>query len=382
MGADKRLKASIGAGVAIAAVAGFVGVKALTPKPQPALPTAVARIADVEDSVLATGSLQPVSVVDVGSEVSGRVIELKVKISDLVRKGQTIAVIDPTRLQNELRQQENNIRQAESNLRDRLAQLELSRLNADRQKQLFERGATSRVQYEQAQANYQSRLAQTDNQRQQIDNQKIVLDQRRAELEKATIRAPIDGIVAEVVTHEGDVINVFRDAPVIVKLARTDVMTVRTQVSEADIRKVRPGQKAYFTILGEPNKRRYATVKSREIAPAGISLNPEVKATPGAVYYNVIFEAPNEDEVLMPAMTAQVHVVVEEANNVVAVPVAALTGREGEQTVRVVEKDGDIVEREVEVGVTNNFLAEIRDGLEAGDRVLVAQGETAATAEP
>ena len=365
------------AGVAVAGLGLFALGKQNAPPPAPRQ-TAVAKIGNVERSVLATGSLQPSNVIEVGAEVSGRVIELKVKLGDIVRRGDVLAVIDPFRLQNEVNQQKNRIDQAESELRDRLVQLDNLKANS-------ERGATSKSQLDVQLANEVSRQSQVDNQRQQIENQRLILEQRSLDLARASVRAPMDGVVAQVVTHQGDVVNVFQTTPVIVKLARMDVMTVRTQISEADIMKVHPGQKAYFTILGEPQKRYYATLQSRELAPVGGGLDPNLKGrNRRAVYYNVVFEVPNRDEKLMPSMTAEVHLILDEAENVLTIPAAAVAENGAQpDTVEVVQADGSIRERQVHVGLTNNFVAEIKDGLEAGDRVVLAEVNTpAATGRP
>lgn len=372
------------AGVAVAGLGLFALGKQNAPPPAPRQ-TAVAKIGNVERSVLATGSLQPSNVIEVGAEVSGRVIELKVKLGDIVRRGDVLAVIDPFRLQNEVNQQKNRIDQAESELRDRLVQLDNLKANSERARILYERGATSKSQLDVQLANEVSRQSQVDNQRQQIENQRLILEQRSLDLARASVRAPMDGVVAQVVTHQGDVVNVFQTTPVIVKLARMDVMTVRTQISEADIMKVHPGQKAYFTILGEPQKRYYATLQSRELAPVGGGLDPNLKGrNRRAVYYNVVFEVPNRDEKLMPSMTAEVHLILDEAENVLTIPAAAVAENGAQpDTVEVVQADGSIRERQVHVGLTNNFVAEIKDGLEAGDRVVLAEVNTpAATGRP
>jgi macrolide-specific efflux system membrane fusion protein len=377
---DKRMIFGLTAGTAVLALGGVMATKHFSPAPKPGVVTAVARMGDVERAVLATASLEPSNVVDVGSEVSGRVISLKVGLGDVVKKGDLIAEIDPTRLASQVRQQQQSIAQAEANLRDRLAQLEVLRSNADRQKELYDRGINSKAVYELALANLNSANAQIENRRQQLDNEKLVLEQRQNELEKAKIRAPIDGVVAQVVTREGQTININFGTPVIVKLAQTRTMTVRAQVSEADIMKVRPGQKAYFTILGEPENRHYAKVADLEVTPAGATLDPDAaKGTgQGAVYYNVTFDTPNPDQKLLPSMTAEVHVVLDEAHDVLTVPATAVeSAGDGKHLVQVAGPDGRITPREVEVGVDNNFTVEIKKGLKAGEKVVVGSAQPA-----
>ena len=369
----RHLMMKIGLGAVALAALGF-GAHALTTTPEgPQVATAIASMGNVENAVLASGSLHPSNVLPVGSEVAGRIISLKVKLGDLVKQGDLIAMIDPERLNSLVQQQQNTIIQAQNTLRDRQAQAEQARGEADRQKSLFDQGVASRVTYDTAVASQRSAESQVENQRQQLANAQLVLEQRKADLDKTNIRAPIDGVVAEIVAKQGDTLSIIGGAPTVVKLAQTDRMTVRTEVSEADINKVRPGQQVYFTILGDPETRRYATVASREISPVGVSLDPEnTTANPNAIYYNVTFETPNPDDVLLPSMTAEVHVVLNHAVNVLTVPVASITdGASGKRTVEIVDARGEISTREVTVGVENSFTAEIRSGLKVGDRVVV-----------
>jgi macrolide-specific efflux system membrane fusion protein len=221
--------------VAAVGVAGYFTMQKLRGPEKPQYLTAVAKMGDVEDAVLATGSLTPADVINVGAETSGRVQVMRVALGDFVHEGDVIASLDPSNLQNQLRQQENQIAQQESTLRDRLAQLEVTKADVERQKALFEKGATSKVTLDQRVAQLNSALAQLDNQRSQIENARIVLEQRRTDVEKANVRAPMDGIIAEVVSRQGQTVNNNQTVPVIVRLAKMDTMTVRTQVSEADI---------------------------------------------------------------------------------------------------------------------------------------------------
>ncbi|MEI7932084.1 MAG: biotin/lipoyl-binding protein, partial [Alphaproteobacteria bacterium] len=200
----KRLVMSAAGAVVGVGLVGLLVAKHFEPPPRPYVPTAVARVGDVESDVLATGSVEPANVVDVGSEVSGRVMSLKVAVGDTVKKGDLIAIVDPSRLTAQVQQQQTSIAQAQANLRDRLAQLDIARKEVDRQKTLLERGVSSQATYDIAVANLNSGIAQTENQRQQIANEQLILEQRQADLDKSNIRAPIDGIVESPVKNRRD----------------------------------------------------------------------------------------------------------------------------------------------------------------------------------
>ncbi len=371
--------------VAALAGGGYFAIQKFKGPPKPQYLTAEAKIGDVEDAVLATGSLQPSEVINVGAETGGRVIAVKVKLGDLVQQGDLIANLDPTNLQNQVRQQETQIQQAQGQLNNQRAQLELTKANVSRAETLLSKGAGTQVQLDQAKANLASQMANIASNEGNVRNQEINLENARNNLEKANIKAPMTGIIAEVVSRQGQTINNNQQVPVIVRLAKMDVMTVRTQVSEADIVKVHPGQKVYFTILGEPGKRYYATLRARELTPAGGVLDPSGGGLQkGAIYYNVLFEVDNKDSVLFPSMTAEVHVVLAEAHNVLTIPSVALgpKGADGRNTVQVAQADGSLAERKVLVGVNNNFVAEIKDGLKVGDKVVIGEAGAPTASEP
>jgi macrolide-specific efflux system membrane fusion protein len=159
-----------------------------------------------------------------------------------------------------------------------------------------------------------------------------------------------------------------------------DVMSVRAQISEADITKVKPGQRVYFTLLGDPEKRYYATLRMREVTPAGGVLDPSGSGPPkGAIYYNALFEVPNKNGELLPAMTAEVHVVLGEAKGVLKVPLTALGEKDadGRYVVRVIGPDGAPQNRRVAIGLSNSSFAEVKDGLRVGEKVVIGEASDA-----
>jgi macrolide-specific efflux system membrane fusion protein len=157
-------------------------------------------------------------------------------------------------------------------------------------------------------------------------------------------------------------------------------MTVSSEISEADVARVTPGQKVYFTTLGDPNKRHYAELRAIEPAPASIESETRV-STGTAVYYNGLFDVDNSDGSLRTGMTAQVYIVLRQAENVLALPAAALGAAtpDGRRTVQIVNRSGDVETRTVSIGLNNSVLAEVKDGLREGEQVVIAQsGEASA----
>jgi macrolide-specific efflux system membrane fusion protein len=146
---------------------------------------------------------------------------------------------------------------------------------------------------------------------------------------------------------------------------------IKAEISEADVVKVKPGQRVYFTILGEPSKQIDATL--REVEPAPTSISSEGAAADSAVYYNGLFDVPNPGHKLRISMTAQVTIVLDEAQDVLTLSSGLLgrPGRDGDYLVQVYDPRTEVTEpRRIKVGLNNNINAEILDGLNEGDQVV------------
>ena len=173
-------------------------------------------------------------------------------------------------------------------------------------------------------------------------------------------------------------------------------MTVRTEISEADVTRVKPDLPVYFTVLGEPQQRYDATLASIEPAPESVRSDSSFSSSTSssssssssstsaseAIYYNGVFEVPNPEGKLRTYMTAEVHIVLGEAKDVLTVPSAALGSMEsdGSYAVRVTDADGTVSDRKVEIGLNNKVTAEVRSGLAENERVVTGERSTATTA--
>jgi macrolide-specific efflux system membrane fusion protein len=368
-----------GVGVVVLTAIAGVGMAAFQKPTPPQYLTEQVIIGDVEKAVLATGSLQPYEVVNVGAQSNGEVLSVDVNLGDHVVPGQVLAQIDPAQLKNQLRNANTRLAERKAQVGMVQANLAMNKANVIRQTKLRQAGVGSDAQFEQAQAQMKNNEANVQQFENQIRTAETEVELAQINLDKATIRAPIEGIVAEIVTHQGQTVNVNRETPTIVKLAKMDVMSVRAQISEADINKVKPGQKVYFTLLGDPEKRYYAKLRMREVTPAGGVLDPNGSGPPkGAIYYNALFEVPNKEGELLPAMTAEVHVVLGEANHVMTVPLTALGPREadGRHRVRVIGPDGAPQDRRVAIGLSNSSVAEVKDGLRVGEKVVIGEASS------
>ena len=366
--------------VALGAVAKWQFFPAAQP---PSFVTATATTTDLQDTVLATGVLQAFKQVSVGAQVSGQVKVLKVALGDKVKAGQLIAEIDSVPQQNTLRNAEAALANMEAQLKAQKATQIQTSLALPRQKELRAADANARADLESAQAANDLALANIDALKAQILQAQVTVDTAKVNMGYTRITAPIDGQVVAIVTQQGQTVNANQSTPTIIKLAQTETMTVKTQISEADVTRVKMGQKVYFTILGEPNKRYTATLRSIEPAPDSIltetTSSTSTTAASTAIYYNGLFDAPNEDGKLRISMTAQVQIVRADAPGALTIPATALgpRGKDGSYTVRVVGADGQAQPRSIKVGLNTNVSVQVLEGLVEGDKVVIGDAATA-----
>ncbi|HEY8337709.1 MAG TPA: efflux RND transporter periplasmic adaptor subunit [Tardiphaga sp.] len=342
---------------------------------------------DIEETVLATGILKPVKMVAVGAQVSGRVISLKVAVGQEVRRGDLIAQIDPVTKQNDLRTSEASLDNTRAQKVEKEATLVQAEAALARQQITLAQKASSRADFETAEATVKQTRAQIAALDAQIMQAVVSVETARVNLDYTRITAPIDGTVLAVVTQEGQTVNAVQSAPTIVVLGQVEVMTIRAEISEVDVIKVRPGQTVYFNILGDPDRRYAAALDSIEPAPESIkndssfsststtstSSSSSSSSTTSAIYYNGIFRAPNADGRLLTYMTAEVHIVVAEAKNALTVPSAALAQRQsdGSYLVQVADAAGAVSSRPVRIGINNKLMAEVLSGLAENEQVVV-----------
>lgn len=369
---------------AAAAVCAALALNACMPstgaKKAPRYLTEKAAMGDIEQTVLGTGSVQPLEIVDVGAQATGQIQDLKVELGDQVHKGQLIAVIDPQNQQNTLRNAEAALALQQAQKASLQAQLEQNEITLKRQAQLINTGFAAQAAYDQANASLKVSRANITAADAQIRQAQLAVDRAKLDLSRTQIVAPIDGVVAAIVVRQGQTVNAVQSAPTVVRLAKMSVMTVRAQISEADVINVRPGQKVYFTILGDPEKRYYGAIRTVEPAPEQTSGTGSASSatslgggTNAAVYYNALFDVPNSDGRLKAAMTAQVNVVQAEVKNVLTIPAQALgkKDKDGGYTVKVLGADGKAVDRKVKAGLNNNVKVQILSGLKVGEQVVV-----------
>lgn len=330
---------------------------------------------DIESTVLASGVLQASSLVSVGAEVSGSIKAVHVTLGQAVQKGDLIAEIDSLNQENAVKSAEAALAGIQAQRRNQEATLAKAEAALARQTQLSANSLVSQTELETAEAAVAQSKAQIDQLDAQIAQAELTVESAELDLARTQIVAPADGTIVALLVEEGQTLNANSSTPTIAKIANLDTMVIKAEISEADVVKVKAGQKVYFTILGEPDTRIEATL--REIEPAPTSIAEDATASGSAVYYNGLFEVPNPDHRLRISMTASVTIVLAEARNVLTLPSSLVTRRGPDGGAMVMVYDPQAEETrpvEVEVGLNNNISAEIVSGLDEGDQVVNATG--------
>lgn len=324
--------------------------------------TAKVENTNIQTSITATGTIEPVTSVTVGTQVSGIVSHLYVDYNSIVKKGQVIAELDRTNLISELNTAKANLSSAQSSAAYEIA-------NFNRYKTLYEKGLVSADEFESAQLSYRKANEQVNTSRESVQK-------AQTNLGYATITSPIDGIILSKSVEEGQTVAASFNTPELFVIAQdlTD-MRVIADIDEADIGGVKEGQRVSFTVDAFPDDTFEGQVTQ---------VRQEATTESNVVTYEVVISAPNKDLKLKPGLTANVTIFTLEKNNVLAVPAKALRFHPNEALLQKEEtisdcegdhklwtKEGSVFKaHKVEIGTTNGVMTEILGGIAAGTEVL------------
>ena len=318
---------------------------------------------NIHTTITATGTIEPVTSVTVGTQVSGIVSKLYVDYNSVVKKGQVIAELDRTNLTSELNRAKAELTSAQSTLSYETA-------NFQRYQTLFNKGLVSANDYESAKLSYEKA-------RQTVNSARESVQKAQTNLGYATITSPIDGVVLSKSVEEGQTVAASFNTPELFNIAQdlTD-MRVIANIDEADIGGVKEGQRVTFTVDAFPDDKFEGTVTQ---------VRQEATTTSNVVTYEVVIGAPNKDLKLKPGLTANVTIYTLEKNDVLAVPSKALRFMPNEALLKKGEQIEDVdapqkvwtmegntfKAHKVETGITNGMLTEIVSGISEGTEVLV-----------
>ncbi len=335
---------------------------------------------DVEAAVTAIGVLQPRRYVDVGAQVSGQITRLKVAPGDTVEKGDLLVEIDPSVQRATVDAGHAQLAGLRAQMAEQQAHHRLAGQQLARHKPLAAAGATRQEDLEKAEAEFAATAARIAHLKAQSDQTQATLQADVARLGYTRIYAPMAGTVVAVEAREGQTLNAAYQTPDILRIADLSGMTVWTEVSEADVRRVKPGMPVYFTTLGgsdaaaAPAGPRRWQGRVRQVLPAPAQSARNAGAAPmpvvKAVTYTALFDVDNADGELMPQMTAQVVFVTARAEGAVAVPLSALSAG---NTARVLAPDGRPEVRSLRLGARSRHQVEVLEGLQAGERLITGE---------
>ena len=324
--------------------------------------TAKVENSNIHTSITATGTIEPVTSVTVGTQVSGIVAKLYVDYNSVVKKGQVIAELDRTNLISELNTAKANLSSAQSTAAYELA-------NYNRYKTLYDKGLVSADDFESAQLSYRKA-------KEQVNTSSESVRKAQTNLGYATITSPIDGVILSKAVEEGQTVAASFNTPELFVIAQdlTD-MRVIANIDEADIGGVKEGQRVSFTVDAFPDDHFEGSVTQ---------VRQQATTESNVVTYEVVISAPNKDLKLKPGLTANVTIFTMEKNGVLAVPSKALrfypneaflqkgeTISDCEGDYKLWTKEGNVFKaHKVEIGTTNGVMTEITGGVAAGTEVL------------
>ena len=320
------------------------------------------KTATITTSVTATGTIEPVTSVTVGTQVSGIVAHLYVDYNSVVKKGQVIAELDKTNLMSELASAKANLASVRSNL-------QYQKSNYDRYNTLYQKGLISANDFEQARLSYEQA-------QQQVRTASESVRKAQTNLGYATITSPIDGVVLSKSVEEGQTVAASFNTPELFTIAQDLTnMQVVADIDEADIGEVREGQRVSFTVDAYPDD----TFEGRVT-----QVRQEATTESNVVTYQVVISAPNASMKLKPGLTANVTIYTMEVSNVLSVPSKALKFVPNEKMLteeqsiqdcqaknKVWMQEGNVFKAyPVTVGISNGMLTEIKTGVKAGQKVI------------
>lgn len=331
--------------------------------------TAAVAPANIMNSITATGTIEPVTSVTVGTQVSGIVSKLYVDYNSVVKKGQVIAELDKTNLMSQLNSAKTQLATAQS-------QLNYQTTNFNRYKTLYQKGLVAADDFDSAKLSYTQA-------KEQVAAAKEEVQRAQTNLGYATITSPIDGIVLSKSVEEGQTVAASFSTPELFTIAQDLTnMQVVADVDEADIGDVKEGERVSFTVDAYPDDTFEGTVKQ---------VRQEVTTTNNVVTYEVVISAPNADLKLKPGLTANVTIYTAERKGVLSVQSKALRFTPQKETVgkmKIVDQTGNaknkvwtiegnsIVAHNVNIGMTDGTNTQILNGISAGVKVVTGLNVT------
>ncbi len=367
----------------VLAILGFAVWSYFKPKDETNYLTQTVGRMDILQTVSATGEISAAQLVTVGSQASGQIKRLHVKIGQQIKKGDLIAEIDSTTQLNEL----NTNKAKLDTYKAQLVSAEIKQRTADkkykREKALWDENATSKAELEDAEDTLAAAKASVAELKSLIRQTQISINTSEADLGYTRISAPMDGTVVAIPVEEGQTVNANQTTPTIVQLADLSKMLNKMQIAEGDAGKVQAGQNLTFTILSQPDNIRKAVIDTVDPGLTTMSqgsYTTSTDTTDTAIYYYARALVPNEDGSLHIGMTTENTITINQAKNVLSVPNLAVKTQKGKKVVRVLDDKNQPQQREIKTGLSDGTNTQVLSGVKEGEKVIISEA-TAADAQ-
>ncbi|OSI15651.1 efflux transporter periplasmic adaptor subunit [Neisseria dentiae] len=365
---------------AVAVALGFAAWTYFKPKDKVNYLTQPVKRMNIVQTVSATGEISAAQLVTVGSQATGQIKKLYVKIGQQVKKGDLIAEIDSTSQINTL----NTNKARLETYKAQLVSAEIKQRTAEkkykREKALWAEDATSRQELEDAQDALASAKAAVAELKSSIKQTQISINTAEADLAYTRIVATMDGTVVSIPVEEGQTVTTVQSIPTVIQLADLSKMLNKMQIAEGDAGKVKAGQELTFTILSQPDDARRAVIDTVDPGLTTMSkgsYTTTTDTTDTAVYYYARALVPNEDGALHIGMTTENTIVINKADNVLSVPNLAIKNKNGKKVVRLLDAENNVTEREVKTGLSDGTNTQVLSSLKEGERVIISEASAA-----
>ena len=362
--------------VLVAAIVVFFGYKYFTTEKKASIAVQTVKLSkqNVTTSVTATGTVEPVDQVDVGTQVSGIINHIYADYNSPVKKGQLLAELDKTNLQE-------SVNNALAQYNASLNELNYYQQNYNRQNNMYKSGVISKADYEQA-------AYQVKNSQETVSQRKTALAQARTNLSYANIYAPIDGIILSREVEEGQTVAATMTTPTLFTIAKDITkMQVEANVDEADIGGVEVGQRVSFTVDAYPQEEFSGRVRQVRLSATTES---------NVVTYTVIIDADNPEQKLKPGLTATITIFTQELKDIDTVPASAIafspdtetlqkyyqqnqitakipevkTGKNKEKYIWIKNNDGSLSQKQITIGINDGITVQVVSGLTGSEQIV------------
>lgn len=332
------------------------------------------KLGTISQSVIASGTVRSNNRVEVGAQVSGKITKINVTLGQFIKKGEVLAEIDSLTQLNDLEEAKSQLKSYKAQLKSASTKLKLAKSKFNRSKKLYAVKSVSQDEYEEAEKDLAAAESSLIELEELINQSKISVKTAETNLSYTTIISPIDGVVISIPVSEGQTVNSVQSAPTIIQVADLSKMLIKAEIPEGDIIKVTSGMKVEFTTLSDSGNIYKSEIQS--IDPADSTLTDdeytESVSNTNAIYYyaNIIVE--NPENKLRIGMTTTNTIKIAEKENVLIISTMAISKKNNQFYVKVLE-DNKVIETKVDIGISDDFFTEIKNGLNEGKKVITTQ---------